>query len=124
MKLHRFILLTVISTTLVTTLGATDFSKKGPSSFEDYDMDKNGLISEVEFYDLRAKKMESKAQQGMRMKNATNAPSFEYFDTNNDKQISKIELLEGQMKNMSEKKSQKGMKKQGQGMGQGMGKSN
>lgn len=119
MKNYRFILLSLISSFLVTSLGATDLSKRGPASFEDYDVDKNGSISESEFYDLRAKKMELKAQQGMPMKNAANAPSFEYFDTNGDKQLSKIELLEGQINHMNEKKSQKGM-----GQNRGMNNSN
>jgi len=113
MKFSNIAFLALCSSIFVVSLSATDLSKKGPMSFEDYDTDKNGFVSESEFYDLRAKKMELKAQQGMPMKNAGNAPSFEYFDSNGDKQLSKIELLEGQMKHMSEKKSQKGM---GQGM--------
>lgn len=123
MKAYKLVIMTLVSSSLVVTLGATDFTKKGPMGFEAYDSDKNGSISQTEFYDLREKRMNAKAQQGMPMKNAGNAPSFEDFDTNGDKQLSKMELLEGQMKNMSEKKSQKGMNKgQGMGQGQGMGK--
>ncbi len=123
MKAYKLVIMTLVSGSLVAALGATDFTKKGPMGFEAYDSDKNGSISETEFYNLREKRMNAKAEQGMRMKNAGNAPSFEQFDTNGDKQLSKMELLEGQMKNMSEKKSQKGMNKgQGMGQGQGMGK--
>lgn len=77
--------------------------------------------------------MEAKANQGMRMKNAANAPSFESFDTNGDKKLSKAELLEGQMKNMKQNMNQKGMgnkmnsgqgMNKGQGMGKGMNNSN
>ena len=129
MKAYKFVFMTLVSVSLVSALNAADLAKKGPMSFEDYDSDKNGFISESEFYDLRTKRMNLKAQQGMPMRNAGNAPAFEEFDTNGDKQLTKIELLEGQMKNMSNKKSQKGMNQgkgmgQGQGMGKGMNNSN
>lgn len=121
MKAYKLVIMTLVSGSLVAALGATDFTKKGPMSFEAYDSDKNGFISKTEFYDLRDKRMNAKAKQGMPMRNAANAPTFEQFDTDGDKQLTKMELLEGQMKHMSEKKSQKGMN-QGKGMGQGMGK--
>jgi Ca2+-binding EF-hand superfamily protein len=120
MKVHKLVVMTLVSGSLVAALGATDLTKKGPMDFEAYDSDKNGFISKTEFYDLRDKRMNEKAQQGMLMRNAGNAPTFEEFDTNGDNQLTKMELLEGQMKNMSEKKSQKGMN-QGKGMGQGQG---
>lgn len=123
MKIYKLVVMALVSGSLVAALGATDFTKKGPMDFEAYDSDKNGFISETEFYNLRNKRMNIKANQGMQMRNAGNAPAFEQFDTNGDKQLTKMELLEGQMKNMSEKKSQKGMG-QGQGMGKGMKNSN
>ena len=121
MKVCKLIVMGLASVSLVSTLTATDLTKKGPMSFEDYDSDHNGVVTESEFYKLREKRMNLKAEQGMPMRNAGNAPTFEQFDTNGDKQLTKMELLEGQMKNMSERKSQKGMNKN-QGMGQGMGK--
>lgn len=111
MKISKFTLVVLLSSSVLLGIQANELSKKGPMSFEAYDSDKNGLISESEFYNLRAKRMELKAQQGMPMRNAGNAPSFEYFDTNGDKQLTKVELLEGQMRHISEKKSSKGMGK-------------
>ena len=122
MKAYKLVIMTLVSGSLVAALGATDYTKKGPMGFEAYDSDKNGFVSESEFYDLRAKKMNAKAQQGMPMKNAGNAPAFEQLDINGDKQLSKVELLEGQMKHMSENKSQKAKMNKGQGMGQGIKK--
>ncbi|ADG94613.1 conserved hypothetical protein [Arcobacter nitrofigilis DSM 7299] len=133
MKACKLVLGFLAVATLVSTLNATDYTQRGPSNFEEYDTNNDGFVSESEFYDLRAKKMEAKANQGMRMKNAANAPSFESFDTNGDKKLSKAELLEGQMKNMKQNMNQKGMgnkmnsgqgMNKGQGMGKGMNNSN
>ncbi len=127
MKAYKLVLGFLASATLVSTLSAANYTQKGPMSFEEYDTNNDGFVSESEFYDLRAKKMEAKVNQGMRMKNAANAPTFESFDTNGDKKLTKAELLEGQMKNMKQKMNQKGMGNKmnsGQGMNKGKGMNN
>jgi hypothetical protein len=124
MKIYKLALVLIAAATFVSTLNATtDYTKRGPMSFEEYDTNHDGIVSESEFNDLRAKRMDSKAAQGLRMKNAAYAPTFESFDTNGDKQLTKTELLEGQMNNMSQKINQRGMgngMNSGQGNGQGM----
>ncbi|MBT4708344.1 MAG: EF-hand domain-containing protein [Campylobacteraceae bacterium] len=75
---------------------AADLSQRGPISFAIYDTNKDGYVSESEFYDARAKRQSIRVNQGMPMKNACNAPDFNSFDTNKDSKLTKIELLEGQ----------------------------
>lgn len=89
---------------------AQDLPPRGPMSFELYDMNKDGFVSEQEFYDLRAKRMEQKAAAGMPMKNAGNAPDFKVFDQNADGKLTELELLKGQNAQMQMKKGNKGNK--------------
>lgn len=96
-----------------------DLSQRGPISFDIYDTNKDGLVSEKEFYDARAKRMTMRAEQGMPMRNAGNAPEFSQFDANKDGKITKVELLEGQNAQMQKRRSNRGQKDSGQGMRQG-----
>ena len=98
---------------------AAELSERGPISFDIYDTNKNGYIGEKEFYDARAKRMAIRAEQGMPMRNAGNAPEFGQFDTNKDGKLSKTELLEGQNAQMQKRRSNRGQKGMGQGMGRG-----
>ena len=109
--------LILVASLSVVSIGlyAQDFPQRGPIPFNTYDVNKDGLVSESEFYDTRAAKMTQKAKQGMPMRNAANAPKFSYFDTNKDGKLTKVELLEGQNKRMQKNR---GMRQKGQGQGQ------
>lgn len=120
MKYLKTATLTVGAICLLGSLAfGADLSQRGPISFDIYDTNKNGYVSEDEFYDARAKRMAIKAEQGMPMRNAGNAPEFGQFDTNKDGKLSKVELLEGQNAQMQSKQSNRGQKGNGQGMGRG-----
>lgn len=96
-----------------------DLSQRGPISFDLYDINRDGKVSEKEFYDARAKRMQLRAEQGMLMRNSGNAPEFSEFDANKDGKLSKTELLEGQNARMKNRRSNRGQKANGQGMRQG-----
>ncbi|MGB5834256.1 MAG: EF-hand domain-containing protein, partial [Thiohalocapsa sp.] len=49
-------------------------------AFSDFDLNSDGALGEQEFYDARAQRMRTRAQQGLPMRNAPNAPSFEAID--------------------------------------------
>ena len=94
---------------LVSNIIAEDLPNKGPIEFSSYDTNKDGFVSEKEFNDLRAKRMGQKAESGMPMKNAGNAPSFAMFDTNKDGKLTELELLKGQNKQMQNNQKNMGM---------------
>ncbi|WP_419771407.1 MAG: EF-hand domain-containing protein [Candidatus Marinarcus sp.] len=105
---------------ITSSVMAQDLPSRGPISFSIYDSNNDGFVTEKEFYDVRAKRMEEKANAGMPMRNAGNAPDFTVFDTNSDGKLSEIELLRGQNAQMMKNKANMG-KGMGQGMGKGMG---
>ncbi|MFA6197188.1 MAG: EF-hand domain-containing protein [Sulfurimonas sp.] len=109
--------LAVVSTGLL----AGDLPARGPIPFSDYDTNKDGTVSESEFNDVRATRMSEKASQGMPMKNAANAPAFNEFDTDHDGKLTKVELLEGQNKQMQKNRSNMGSGQMGNNM-KGMGR--
>ena len=120
MKYLKTAMLAVGAVCLLGSLAfGADLSQRGPISFDIYDTNQNGFVSEKEFYDARAKRMAMRAEQGMAMRNAGNAPEFGQFDTDKDGKLSKMELLEGQNAQMQKRRSNRGQKGQGQGMGRG-----
>ena len=93
---------------------AQDLPARGPIPFASYDKNKDGSVSESEFYDARAARMSEKASQGMPMRNAANAPDFSTFDTDNDGKLTKLELLEGQNQQMQKNRANRGQGQKGQ----------
>jgi len=92
---------------------------RGPISFDGFDKDGNGVISEEEFNAVRGERMETRAAEGRPMRGAASAPPFSELDTNGDGQLTQDELAAGQKAQM-EKRRGMGMG-QGRGMGHGMG---
>jgi Ca2+-binding EF-hand superfamily protein len=83
---------------LGSALIAQNLPNRGPIEFSTYDTNKDGFVSEKEFNDLRAKRIEQKVESEMPMKNQAKAPSFSEIDTNKDGNISKEEFLAHQTK--------------------------
>lgn len=92
------------------TVSAENLPVRGPMSFEMYDVNKDGSISKDEFYDMREKRMEQKANMGMPMRNAGNAPDFNAFDKDKDGKLTEMEFLKGQNAHMKENRANKGFK--------------
>lgn len=116
-KIVKFSLVVASSLSFMTSVIAEELPNRGPIEFSTYDTNKDGFVSEKEFYDIREKRIEQKLQAGMPMKNAGNAPDFSAFDTNKDGKLTEIELLKGQNKQMQNKQGNKGMMTQGMGQG-------
>ncbi|DAB35055.1 MAG TPA: hypothetical protein CFH82_02165 [Sulfurospirillum sp. UBA12182] len=94
-----------------------------PASFDMYDTNKDGFVTQEEFEGVKAQRMMEKAQEGRQMKNAGNSPTFEDFDANADGFISKEELALGQQAQRA-KQMQKSNKQKNQGASQGKGNKN
>ena len=93
-----------------TVLSAEEMPDRGPIPFEVFDANKDGSISEYEFKNTRADRIKQKKSQGMPMRNVANAPSFRLLDSNDDGKIDKLELLEGQNKQMQKNRGQRGQR--------------
>ena len=86
---------------------------RGPMTFEVFDMDGDGVVTEQEFQSVRTDRMAARAAQGAPMRGAANAPPFSVFDQNGDGSITPEEFAAAQQARL-------GMG-QGAGMGSGMG---
>lgn len=87
-------------------------------TFEEYDADGDGKITQAELEQARADRMAANAEDGKLLKNAANAPSFESMDTNGDGVIDATEFQTHQSTQIENRVPMGGM---GQGMGSGMG---
>jgi len=99
----------------------SELPARGPISFEHYDINKDGKISEDEFNKIRAKRMSQKSSQGKRMKNATHSPSFAQFDGDGNGTLSKNELKLGQQKQQEKRLERMKKRKKDMGQRKGMG---
>ncbi len=100
-------------------MGGALFAAQGTmSSFNDFDANGDGKITQKEFENAQQARQQKQAESGKMMKNAANAPQFGDIDTNKDGVIDTTEFKNHQMTRMQ----QKGGKGQGMGKGQGQGK--
>jgi Ca2+-binding EF-hand superfamily protein len=65
-------------------------------SFNSFDLNNDGTITQKEFESARAAKMQKQADEGRMLRNAANAPSFSNIDTNGDGVIDKAEFTKHQ----------------------------
>lgn len=63
-------------------------------SFSEFDLNKDGKITEEEFTDARTARITKRLQEGYQMRGLANAPSFADMDTNHDGAISPEEFSE------------------------------
>ena len=87
--------------------------RHNPPPFSDFDMDKNGFVSESEFDLIRAQRMAARAAEGRKLHCAATAPAFSNLDKDGDGQLSEEELTAGQQAHRAECRAM------GQGAGRG-----
>lgn len=63
-------------------------------AYSDLDFDGDNKVTAEEFYKFRAARMEERAAEGRKMKNAANAPAFEDLDVDSDGFLSAEEFAE------------------------------
>ena len=72
-----------------------------PPTFEDFDSDGDGFVSEEEFVTFRAARMKERAEAGHKMRGAATAPSFADLDSNGDGKLDRDELHAGREAHMA-----------------------
>lgn len=92
------------------------------TSFTDFDLNNNGVITKEEFLEARAQKQAARAKAGYPMRNAANAQSFESIDANGDGKITSSEFLNFRQNSTRQRGRGAGQGKGGRGqrMGRGM----
>ncbi|MGE3614216.1 MAG: hypothetical protein AB7G20_12160 [Sulfurimonas sp.] len=109
-KFTKFIGLSFVAAMLsVSSLYAAEIPDRGSIPFEAFDINKDGFITEDEHTKVREERIKEKQSQNQRMmRNVGNAPDFKSLDADGDGKVSKMELLEGQNKQMQENRANKG----------------
>lgn len=85
-------------------------------TFEEYDLNSDGKITQSELEEARAKRMSQKAKEGKMLRNAGKAPAFADMDKNKDGALNKEEFQLHQMEQMKTWKKKCSVKGQGKGM--------
>lgn len=93
-----------------------DDHRPSPPSFEQFDADGDGFVSEDEFVTFRAARMKERAEAGHKMRGAANAPQFSEIDANGDGRLDREEFTARRDAHM------KMMREEGHGGGHGQGK--
>ncbi|MBL1244358.1 MAG: EF-hand domain-containing protein [Sulfurimonas sp.] len=73
------------------------------TSFSGFDLNNDGLVTKVEFAQVRAQKQEARAKTDYPMRNVANAPSFESIDTNSDGKITPDEFSQFRQNSMGQR---------------------
>lgn len=72
-------------------------------SFEDFDLDGNGTLTEKEFYEARAKRIAERSQQGYPMRNLSSAPAFSAIDLDGNGLVDAQEFATAQTQHRQQK---------------------
>lgn len=102
----------LVGAAIASSVYAEDVKQSGPIPFEVYDINKDGSISKDEFNKTIEQKIQAlKEQKQKNNKKDKKRLSFEDIDQDKDGKISKVELLEVQLKSLqNNKKSCRGCK--------------
>lgn len=99
-----------------------DGHRQGPPTFEDFDADGDGFVSQQEFDQFRAERIAERAAEGRQMRGLANAPSFVDFDANGDGKLDRDEFTAGRDARMQAMRKQHGGKGGGPHGAHGHGK--
>jgi len=105
----------VIAVAALPLVARSDEHRPSPPSFEQFDADGDGFVSEDEFVTFRAARMKERAEAGHMMRGAAKAPSFSDIDANGDGKLDRDEFTAGRDAHM------KRMREEGYGGGHGHG---
>lgn len=101
-----------------------DPSGRGPIPFENFDANGDGYVSQEEFGQARANRVQQRAEQGGQFRNQANAPGFADIDSNGDGRLSREEVQAHHRQRYENRQRTPGQQGGGMGPGGGMGGGN
>ncbi len=103
--------------------GKKNYCMRMQPTFEEYDLNSDGKITQSELEEARAKRMSQKAKEGKMLRNAKNAPAFADMDKNKDGSLDREEFRLHQEEQMKKwKKRHCAYDCPSKGVGKGMGR--
>lgn len=81
----------IVSTLLLSTLLLAKIENMAPA-FSDFDENRDGKITQVEFETAQKIRMQTKSKEGREMRNIDSAATFAEVDTNKDETIDTVEF--------------------------------
>ena len=75
-------------------------------SFADFDLDKDGKITEAEFTEARTARISQRATEGYPMRGLADAPAFADLDTNHDGALEPGEFAAAQAQHQQQQRRQ------------------
>lgn len=103
-------------------IGKRKYCTRTQPTFEEYDLNNDGKITQSELEEARAKRRAQKAKEGKMLRNAANAPAFAEMDKNKDGSLDREEFRLHQEEQMVKWKKRHCACDCPTGMGQGMGR--
>ena len=85
----------IIAVAALPLVARSDDHRPAPPTFEQFDADGDGFVSEEEFVTFRAARMKERAEAGHMMRGAAKAPPFSDFDANGDGKLDLDEFTAG-----------------------------
>lgn len=113
---------TVVALALLPFAARADAHRPPPPTFEDFDADGDGFVSEEEFLGLRAERMAARAAEGRKMKGAASAPPFSSVDSDGDGKLDRAEFTAGRDAHMQKMREMHDGQRDGKGMMHGKGR--
>lgn len=112
------IVVVLIAIAILPFAAKADSHRQGPPTFEQFDTDGDGYVSEEEFNTLRSERIAKRAAEGRHMRGLENAPAFSDIDSNGDGKLNADEFNAGRDAHMKAMREKYGA---GQGAGMGTG---
>lgn len=99
-KLTKYVKLTLVTVGLLSIVPVVSLAQnvgRDMPTFESFDLNGDGTLTESEMNEARDKRVEEKKAEGKMLRNSKNHPEFSKIDTNKDGKVSKEEFTSHQI---------------------------
>jgi Ca2+-binding EF-hand superfamily protein len=98
----------IIAVAALPLVARGDHHRAAPPTFEQFDADGDGFVSEDEFVTFRAARMKERAEAGHKMRGAAKAPPFSDIDTDGDGKLDLAEFTAGREAHQAAMREERG----------------